>query len=132
MSSNPITTPSRKAAILRWAARVLSLGPILFVLAEIVFPHSDPDVQVPWQDWVLVGIMFTSVLGLALAWRWERFGGWVTITAYVVFLGGFALVRGEFFPILGMWVLSLILVPAVLFLMSASARRTGDSSLPAQ
>lgn len=124
MSSNSITTPSRRAAILRRAARVLSLGPIVFALGEIVSPHSDPDVPVPWQDLVLVGIMLTGVLGLALAWRWERLGAWLTIAAYVVFLGGFALVRGEFFPILGMWVLSLILIPAVLFLLSASARRT--------
>lgn len=123
MSSEPESTPSRRAVVLRWAARLLSLGPILFALGEVLSPHSQPGVPVPWQDLVLVGIMFTGVLGLALAWRWERLGAWVTIGAYLVFLGGYALVRGEFFPIPALFTLSLILVPAVLFLLSASARR---------
>ena len=37
--------------IVRWVAHIWSLAPIIFALAEIVFPHSEEGVVVPWTDY---------------------------------------------------------------------------------
>ncbi|UCD42315.1 MAG: hypothetical protein JSV69_01465 [Chloroflexota bacterium] len=44
--------------VTRWVARIWSLGPILFVLAEILFPHSEEGVPVPWTDWLALSLVF--------------------------------------------------------------------------
>jgi hypothetical protein len=72
--------------VTRWVARIWSLGPILFTLAEILFPHSEEGVPVPWTDWLALSVAFLSVLGLALAWRWERLGGWISSLLRDLFL----------------------------------------------
>ena len=44
---------------------------------EIVFPHSEEGVTVLWTEWAALSLLAISVIGLALAWRWERLGGWM-------------------------------------------------------
>ena len=106
--------------VTRWVARVWSLGPILFVLAEILFPHAEEGVPVPWTDWLALSMVFISVIGLALAWRWERLGGWISIAALAVFLVLFLITVERSFPAVLIFMVG-IGVPAALFLISAYA-----------
>lgn len=108
--------------VTRWVARVWSLGPILFVLAEILFPHAEEGVPVPWTDWLALSMVFISVIGLALAWRWERLGGWISIAALAVFLVLFLITVERSFPAVLIFMVG-IGVPAALFLISAYADR---------
>lgn len=108
--------------VVRWVARIWSLGPILFALAEIVFPHSEEGVTVPWTDWVTLSLVFISVIGLALAWRWERLGGWISLVTLAVFLVLFLITVERSFPAVLIFLVG-IGVPATLFLISAYADR---------
>ena len=108
--------------VTRWVARVWSLGPILFVLAEILFPHTEEGVSEPWTTWVTLSVVFISVVGLAIAWRWERLGGWISIDALAVFLVLFLITVERSFPAVLIFMVG-IGVPAALFLISAYADR---------
>ena len=104
----------------RWVARIWSLGPILFALAEILFPHAEEGVPVPWTDWLALSLAFMSVIGLALAWRWERMGGWISVVALTIFLVIFLISVDRSFPAALIFLVG-IGVPAALFLISAYA-----------
>jgi hypothetical protein len=104
----------------RWIARIWSLVPILFALGEILFPHSEEGVEVPWTDWLNLSLIFVAVLGLALAWRWERMGGWIAVVFLAVFLVLFFINVERSFPS-GLIFLAAVGVPAVLFLISSYA-----------
>jgi len=115
MLQSPINPLSIK--VIRWSARTLSLLPIIFAAGEILFPHSDTSINVPLAEWVVAGLSFLAVIGLALAWRWEGFGGAVAISGVVVFNLAYRLVRGENFPAFGLVPLSMVLVPGALFMI---------------
>jgi hypothetical protein len=106
--------------VVRWVARIWSLGPILFALAEILFPHAEEGEIVPWTELVPLGLAFISVIGLALAWRWERLGGWISLGALAVFLILFLITVERSFPAVLIFLVG-IGVPATLFLISAYA-----------
>jgi hypothetical protein len=106
--------------VARWTARLWSLGPILFALGEILFPHSEEGAVVPWTDWLALSIAFTSVVGLALAWRWERLGGWLSAVSLVAFLIVFVLTVDRIFPAVVIFLVG-IGIPAALFLICAYA-----------
>ncbi len=108
--------------IVRWVARIWSLVPIIFALGEVVFPHSEEGVAVPWTDWLALSVVGLSVIGLALAWRWERLGGWISVGALAVFIALFLITVERSFPAVLIF-LGGIGVPAALFLISAYARR---------
>ena len=108
--------------VTRWVARIWSLAPILFALSEILFPHAEEGVPVPWTDWLALSLAFISVIGLALAWRWERLGGWISIAALGIFLVLFLITVERSFPMVLIF-LAGIGVPAALFLISAYADR---------
>lgn len=103
--------------ITRWVARIWSLGPILFALVEVLFPHADENVPVPWTDWLMLGLLFLSVFGLAMAWRWERLGGWVSLISLAVLTILFLINVERSFPAVLIFLVG-IGVPAVLFLTS--------------
>lgn len=106
-----------KQGYLRWAARIWSIGPILFASGEVFFPHSDPGVEMHWTEWLPVILLFGSVAGLAIAWRWERFGALFSLVAFVAALGSYWIVEGEFFPLAVLVWLINVVGPAILFLM---------------
>ena len=106
----------------RWIARIWSLGPLLFALGEILFPHAEADVEVPWTDWLNLSLIFTAVLGLAIGWRWERLGGWISIVSLAVFTVLFLITVERSYPMVFIF-LAGVGVPAVLFLISAYAER---------
>lgn len=111
---------------LRWIARIWSIGPILFVAAEIVTPHADPGVAIPGSDWLAVGLLGASVFALALAWWQEWLGGWLSVALFVLFLAAYWIFRGEFFPWQGLLWLGNVLGPAILFVFYGwQARKLG-------
>ena len=73
---NISSTPTHN--ILRWVARIWSLPAIIFILGEVIFPHAG-DAAVPFSDWIALGLQITAVIGLAIAWRYEIFGGTLSI-----------------------------------------------------
>jgi hypothetical protein len=62
------------------------------------------------------------VLGLAIAWRWERLGGWISIVSLAIFTVLFLITVERSFPMVFIF-LAGVGVPAVLFLVSAYAER---------
>ncbi len=117
----------KQAKLLRWIARVWSLPAILFIIGELVFPHSESDVQENWLTWVCVGTLFSSTFSLALAWFKARLGGWLSLGLFALFLVLYAIDAKEFFP--AFWlVLAAIAAPAVLFLLSDGFVKNARSS----
>jgi len=108
--------------VTRWVARIWSLGPILFVLLEVLTPDSELVEPVPWTDWLALSFVFISVFGLAVAWRWERLGGWISVSSLVVFTVLFLISVERAFPVVLIFLVA-IGVPAVLFLISENAER---------
>jgi hypothetical protein len=110
------------ANICRWAGRALSIPPILFFGAEIIFPHSNPEVEVFWYEWLAVGTLFASVLALAFGWWKEKIGGWAALGLLALMFIIYGIYAGEFFPA---WYLLLagIGLPAGLFLVSDYLRK---------
>ncbi len=106
--------------VTRWVARIWSLGLILLSLLVILTPDVNQEVAVPWTDWLNLSIVFISVLGLALAWRWERLGGWISIVALALFTTLFLITVERSFPTVLIFLVG-IGVPAGLFLISSYA-----------
>jgi cytochrome bd-type quinol oxidase subunit 2 len=104
----------------RWVARIWSLGPILFAFAQI-FSRDDNIVEpVPWTDWLTLILMFIAVLGLAIAWRWERLGGWIAVIFLAIAIVLFLLTVERFFPTVLVFLVA-IGFPAALYLISSYA-----------
>lgn len=108
--------------VTRWVARIWSLGLILFALLVILTPDANQGVAVPWTDWLNLSIVFISVLGLALAWRWERLGGWIAVISLAIFTVLFLITVERSFPTVLIFLVG-IGVPAALFLISENAER---------
>jgi hypothetical protein len=113
--------------ITRWVARIWSLGPILLTLVVILGRDENVVEPVPWTDWLALILIFIAVLGLAIAWRWERLGGWISVGFLVVFMVVFLITVERSFPT---WLIFLvgIGVPAGLFLISDYASTDRDLS----
>ena len=108
--------------VTRWVARLWSVVPIAIALAEILFPHSEPGVRISWTDFLLLSLLFISVFSLALAWRWERFGGWASAITLGVLVVLFLITVERAFPTVLIFLVG-IGVPAGLFLVSSYADR---------
>ena len=98
-----------------WSAIIIGFGVIIFV-AEIFEAFSSELNPYPWYENLIPVTLFTAVVGLALAWRWEGPGGAITIISLALNVGIY-LVTGR--EAVGMVVLILtpILIPGVLFLV---------------
>lgn len=112
---------SKWVPVVRWAARIWSLLPIMFGLAHLVSDEAETGIEVVWSEWLALGLAGLCLLGLALAWRWERFGAWLSIVALGIFVVVFVITVERIFPALLIIVLALG-IPAVMFL-AVSGRR---------
>ena len=106
--------------VTRWVARIWSLGPILFALLVILTPDVNQEVTVHWTEWLTLSLAFLSVLGLAIAWRWERLGGWIAVISLAIFTVLFLITVERYFPTVLIF-LAGIGVPAALYLISSYA-----------
>jgi hypothetical protein len=105
--------------VVRWVARIWSLFPIIWAILEVISPHSEEGIEVPVSDYVNLSIIGVCLLGLALAWRWEKLGGWIALVALGVFTVVFMLTKENVFPAILIIVLGLG-IPAGMFLAVSS------------
>jgi len=102
--------------ILRWVARIWSLPAIFFAVSELIFSSSDPGIEEGWLAWATVVILFLSVIGLLIAWWRERFGGWMSIGALLLFFILYWMDTARLFPGWGL-LIAFVAVPAILYLV---------------
>ena len=124
----------------RWIARIWSLPIIAYALLFLVGymwnwitigvadPHAVEDV--PLIEALPPILMFLSVLGLGIAWRWERLGGAVTLVfelAVLVLLPFSIPIARDFPRSAAPYLMSLIvIIPGVLFLVCWWRSREGS------
>jgi len=114
---NNVKAAPRSVKIIRWIARIWSILIFVFVLMRIFIPDPYATEPVPAEDWFLLSLWGVAILGLLIAWRWERIGGIITIATmffreimWVVLKGG--------------WLVNFLIIwffvvpPAVLFLLA--------------
>jgi len=98
-----------------WSLLVIGVA-LLMVVGHVVTPDPHAVEDYPPVENLLPLCLLLSVLGLALAWRWEGWGGALNVAAFAANLILFWVIRGEFLPWSVVATLSPVLVPGILFL----------------
>jgi hypothetical protein len=104
---------------IRQLARVFSaLIILLTILIAVGHIFGDEPVveDYPPIENLMPIILGLSVVGLAVAWRWEGLGGTLTLVFFMAHLGLFWVVRGVFFPLGVLAVFLPIPITALMFL----------------
>jgi hypothetical protein len=117
-------TPIQRVARV-WSVIVIVFA-ILILIGELAFPHTGEDY--PPIENLLPVLMMLSVASLGLAWKSELLGGILNI---VFFLANYVLywvINARPFPLNGLAILSLAVVPGILFVISW--RRSRPVSTP--
>ncbi len=97
-----------------WSVVIIGIT-LVMTIAHIVAPESGATDYPPIEN-LLPVLMLLSVLGLAVAWRWEGLGGAMNVGFFVANLVLYWIIRGKFFPPGALLILSPVVVPGVLFL----------------
>ena len=104
-----------------WSIVIIALVLLIFI-AEIIgtfVPDQSMNESYPWYENLIPLSMFLSVVGLAIAWRWEGFGSvlciFFVIATYIMYVAFVRSDRGLYIVPL---ILSPILIPGILFLVS--------------
>lgn len=77
----------RQLQVVRWSARIIAAGVILFGLPFYLgygnpLPFRDPDYSIHDNTWLMIfPLMF---IGLVLGWKSERLGGWLVTIPLVL------------------------------------------------
>jgi len=126
-------SPDRPPKRIRWVARIWSVPIIVVVLLILVgniwseLTNAPPDPYAV-EDITLVDslapiFIAISTLGLALAWRWEKFGGIFSLV-FTAVMYITLLIQGPFpteFRTLTPYLLGLVvLIPGILFVVSGT------------
>ena len=110
----------QSTVLIRRIARILSLVILgiagLVLLGHLVVPETNA-ADYPFVENLLPVILGISILGLAIAWRWEGTGGAISVGFFLLHLAVYWVIRGYFFPIRVLVVFSPILITGVLFLV---------------
>lgn len=110
----------QSTVLIRRIARILSLVILgiagLVLLGHLVVPETNA-ADYPFVENLLPVILGISILGLAIAWRWEGTGGAISVGFFLLHLAVYWVIRGYFFPIRVLVVFSPIFITAVLFLL---------------
>ena len=108
----------RKILILRWIARIWSL--VIFVFALIIIFSPDPHATgepIPVRDYVLLGLLGASVVGLLVAWLRERLGALITIGTMLARELLYIIIEGKWYVnFLLLW--AVFLPPAIMYLLA--------------
>ena len=79
---------SAAAPFLRWGARLLSAGILLFwgwfLIAHLFSAEGLLTRPHVWQDPAALTALVAGLVGFALAWKWEVLGGVMALVAYVI------------------------------------------------
>ncbi len=124
-----MTEPKRSARIVRWIARLWSIAILAFVLLRIFTPDPYATEPVPAEDWFLLSLWGVAVLGLLLAWRWERVGSLVTIATMFFRELAWVVLKGPWLAgFLLFW--AFLVPPAILFLIAWRLDRRASAASP--
>ena len=115
MDGADITTRRVRRVARIWSIVIIGIT-LVVAIAHIVEPEPETTDYPPIEN-LLPVLMCLSVLGLAIAWRWEGVGGALNIGFFVANLLLYWVIRGRFFPFGALVTLSAAVVPGVLFLM---------------
>ena len=103
--------------ILRWVARIWSLLALGFALTIIITPDPYQVRPITLMEIFILSFWGVAILGLILAWRWERIGAMLTIiTMPVRELIYFLIYREWFINFMLVW--ALVIPPAVMYLFT--------------
>lgn len=98
---------------MRWGARMLSVPILLFwgfmLIAHVVGDEGRPSRPLVWGDYAILTALVASLVGLAVAWKWEPLGAALTLAAVLAcaFINWRVLVfPGTLIPIAGLLFLS--------------------------
>lgn len=103
--------------IVCWLARAWRI--LLFIVALMVIFHRDPRATepVPAVDWLIFSLWGVAILGLLVAWRWERMGALIAVAAMVIRELAWVALRGHWLVnFLIFWLF--VLPPAILYLFA--------------
>ncbi len=74
--------------VTRWTARILSCLVVLFfgffLIAHFVGDAGRPSRPLFWHDYVILTTLILSLVGLLLAWKWEKTGAAIALLAMMV------------------------------------------------
>lgn len=74
--------------VTKWTARVLTCLIVLFfgffLLAHLIGDEGRPSRPLTWSDYLILTTLVGSLIGLLLAWRWERLGAAIALIAIVI------------------------------------------------
>lgn len=120
MKESSIKAYEQSTKLIRRIARILSLVILgfagLILLGHLVVPETNA-ADYPFVENFLPMILGISILGLAIAWRWEGRGGAITVGFFLLHLAVYWAIRGYFFPLRALVVFSPIFITGVLFLV---------------
>ena len=115
--------------IIRWIARIwagLMVAFMLFMfMAHIIEDGIGPIIGFSFRDTLMMASMICSVIGLALTWKWERLGGWMTVGGMLAFYLSDYIISGDF-PRGAMFLI--IAFPGILFLILTYTSYPEDQS----
>jgi hypothetical protein len=103
--------------ILRWVARIWGLFALILALFIVFTPDPYQVRPITAMEVFMLSFWGVAILGLILAWRWERFGAVLTlITMPVREVVYILLHRGWTINFLLIW--ALVIPPALMFLFA--------------
>jgi len=124
-TTRPLGT-SAAAPLVRWGARLLSAAILLFwgwfLIAHLFGEEARPSRPLAWEDSAILTALVASLVGLAVAWKWELLGGALTLAAVSIcafFNWGVLAFPGTLIP-----------VAAVMFVASWWLGRHGGTNSP--
>ena len=104
-----------KIIVLRWVARIWSLFILIFALVIIFSPDPYATGEpISTSEFILLGLLGVSVLGLMIAWLRERLGALIAIGTMLVREVIFIIVEGRWYVNFLLFWLA-ILPPAVMY-----------------
>jgi hypothetical protein len=72
----------------KWTARVLTCLIVLFfgffLVAHLIGDEGRPSRPLNWSDYVILTTLVVSLVGLLLAWKWERLGAAIALIAIMI------------------------------------------------
>lgn len=81
---NPKTQKIIRSIARIWAALMVAFMLFMFI-AHIIEDGIGPVIDFSVRDALMMISMICSIIGLALAWKWERLGGWMTVGGMLAF-----------------------------------------------
>ena len=103
--------------ILRWTARIWSLFALALALIIVFSPDPYATEAVPFKDYFILSLWGVAILGLVIAWRWERIGAWMAIITLAIREVLYVIINHEW-SISFLLVWALVVPPAVMFLLA--------------